>query len=194
MPVTIATNLATSERRAEAEQERHRQHAGEDAEENPERHQHKRVEREQAEAPMRLDDARDHAVEQRRHVTAVHVDDLPPGRAREVLADDVFPAQELVARRDLPALAAGGRVPGRDEAVGIVFSAADLSAQSVKFAGAAVLAAEHAVIFRQPARVVTLHVDDESAFDGHAQSTSSGSLPVGLPSASSVIFSTRASA
>src|SRR5450830_1374186 len=145
---------------------------------------------------MRPQDPNHGAVQQSEPQGAIHMHDLPPCGARKILADDVFPAQEQVARLHLPAIAVGGYIPAGYEALWIVLGAADVSGQPIECAGVAEFAPEHAIIFGQAARVVTLHIDDEPAVDLHGrnQSTSSGSLPVGLPEASSVIFSTRASA
>jgi hypothetical protein len=191
-----ADDVAHQRRRAEAGDELHAQHANECAQQQPERCEHQRIKDETAETPVRLQDSPYDAIEQNGPHRAIHVHDLPPGRPREIVADDVFPAQEQVARLHLPAVAVGGDIPGGGETFGVVLGAADLSGQPVEFAGAAEFAPEHPVIFGQPARVVALYIDDEPFIDLHGrdQSTSSGSLPVGLPELSRVIFSTRASA
>jgi hypothetical protein len=55
--------------------------------------------------------------------------------------------------------------------------------------------ASERVVVGEPAPVAASDANNEEPVpDGQARSTSSGSLPVGLPSASRVIFSTRASA
>jgi len=140
---------------------------GENAEQRPGGHDDQWIENEQAETPVRAHDADNYPVEQRGQQRAVHMQDFPPGRAREVLADDVLPAQEHVTRLHLPVVADGGRIPGRDEAFGVVLGAADLAAQAVEIAGATVFAPEHAVVFGQPSRVVALYINHKPALDLH---------------------------
>src|SRR5450759_4578276 len=106
---------------------------------------------------MRFQHPPDDAIEQGEPAPGtIHLHDLPPDRSLKILADNVFPAQEQVARLHLPAVAVSGDIPGGGETFGVVLGAADLSGQPVEFAGAAEFAPEHPVIFGQPARVVAL--------------------------------------
>src|SRR5665811_1350979 len=122
---------------------------------------------------MRFQHPPDDAIEQGESAPGtIHLHDLPPDRSLKILADDVFPAQEQVARLHLPAVAVGGYIPAGYEALWIVLGAADVSGQPIECAGVAEFAPEHAIIFGQAARVVTLHIDDEPAVDLHGRNQS----------------------
>ena len=73
---------------------------------------------------------------------------------------------------------------------------ADSAGQAVERAGAAVFAAEHPVILGQAARIVALHINDEPPADLHGAVSRrrAARCRSACRAASSVIFSTRASA
>src|SRR6185437_13232909 len=112
------------------------------------------------EPPVRLHEAEHGAVEDQAEINPDRVGNDVPDRQIEVALDEILEAQEVVSRVRLPVTALGVDGPGRDLALADVLGAADLGRDAVELLGFAQLGTEHAVILREPARIVALHIDD----------------------------------
>ena len=107
-----ADNFRNERRRAERGHQVHAQNADERAQQQPCGYQQYRKEGDQREAPifrsMRPKAPLRSATPMVRYICTI----FHQRRPREILADDVFPAQEQIAGLDLPAVAVGGHIPG----------------------------------------------------------------------------------
>jgi len=95
------------------------------------------------------------------------VSDRAPDRRREVALDKVFKTQEIVSRVGVPVVGLGVDGPGCDLVVGRALRAAKGSGKLVKPGKFAQLSPEHAVVLREPARIVSLDVDNMAVLNAH---------------------------
>ena len=97
------------------------------------------------------------------------------GDARSLL-DEILEAQEIVSGAGLPVVRLGLDGPGRDLVVGRDLGPADGGRELVEPAELAQFGPEHAVILRQPARIVSLNIDDMAVLNAHELSPDDGGL------------------
>ena len=116
---------------------------------------------------MRLPEPGDRAVEDETPIDPHGVENRAPDRLGEVALDQVFPAQEIVIGAGLPIAGLGLDGPGRGLAVGGGLQAADGRAELIKPAELAQFGPEHAVVLREAARIVSLHIDDVAVLNAH---------------------------
>src|ERR1700687_482034 len=97
--------------------------------------------------------------------------DRPQNRAQDrrgkVALDQVLEAQEIVTGAGLPVVRLGLDAPGGALAVGRGLRAAYVSGELVQPAELPQFGAEHAVILRKAARIVSLHIDDMAVLNAH---------------------------
>ena len=86
--------------------------------------------------------------------------DRAPDRRGKVALDEIFEAQEIVIGARLPVGGLGLDGPGRDLAVAADLRAADGGGELIEPAELPQFGPEHAVVLREPARIVSLHIDD----------------------------------
>ena len=110
---------------------------------------------------------RDGAGEDQPPVDPHRAEHRAPDRRRQVLLDEILEAEEIVGRAGLPVVRLGIDGPGRDLVVGGDLGPADGGLELVKPAELAQFGPEHAVILRQPARIVALNIDDMAVLDAH---------------------------
>ena len=109
------------------------------------------------------------------------VADDVPDRQREIALDEILKAQEVVGGARLPQfICLGLDGPGRDLAFGDVLRAADLGREMIELLELAQLRAEHAVILREPARIISLHIDDVAVLNAHLKQSPRRLLKGGL--------------
>ncbi len=127
---------------------------------------------EDREPPTGAPEAADGAAENHLPIEPHRVRHGAPDRRGEVVLDEILEAEEVVVRAGLPVLFVAQRPgldrPGRDLVIGFAARPADRGGKLVEPAELAQLGAEHAVILRQPPRVVALHVDDMAVRHAHA--------------------------
>ena len=85
----------------------------------------------------------------------------------QVALDQVFPSQKIVAGSGLPVVALGLDGPGCGFAVGRALRAADGGADLIQPAELAQFGSEHAIVLREAARIVSLHIDDMAVLHAH---------------------------
>ena len=117
--------------------------------------------------PVRLAEAGDGAGEDQPPVDPYRAEHRAPDRRRQILLDEILEPEEIVGRAGLPVLRLGIDGPGRDLVVGRDLGPADGGLELVKPAELAQFGPEHAVILRQPARIVALNIDDMAVLDAH---------------------------
>ena len=81
-----------------------------------------------------------------------------------------------MSRARLPVVRLGIDAPGRDLVVGCDLGPADGRRDLVQPAEFPQLGPEHAVVLRQPARIVSLDIDDMAVLDAHEWSPSCAGL------------------
>src|SRR5258708_37948498 len=92
-------------------------------------------------------------------------------RRGKVALDQVFPAQEIVTGVGLPVACLGFDGPGCGLAVRGGLRAADGGVELIQPAIFPQLGPEHAVILRETARIVSLHIDDVAAYNAPRNGT-----------------------
>jgi hypothetical protein len=112
------------------------------------------------EAPIRPGEAGERAGKNQPPVDPHGVKHGLPDRLRQVALDEILEPQEIVARPGLPVGRLGLDGPGGDLVVGCDLWAADGGVHMVEPAEFPQFGAEHAVVLRQPARIVPLNIDD----------------------------------
>ena len=132
-----------------------------------EQQQEMRVGDEGREAPMRLPEPRDGAAEHQPPIDPHRLEHRAPDRRGKVALDQVFEAQEIVTGAGLPVAGLGLDGPGRGLAVGRALRAADGGVELIQPAELPQFGSEHAVILRQAARIVSLHIDDMAVLNAH---------------------------
>src|SRR5438105_15351148 len=90
------------------------------------------------------------------------------------MLDEVLEAQEIVIGPGLPVVRLGFDGPGRDLVVGGDLGPAHRGGKLIEPAELAQFGAEHAVVLRQPARIVALDIDDVSVLNAHVLSPDGG--------------------
>ena len=119
------------------------------------------------EAPVRLPEPRNGAAEHQPPVDP----DRPEHRAEDwrgkVALDQILEPEEIVAGAGLPVARLGLDAPGRALAVGGGLRAADGGGELIQPAELAQFGSEHAVILRETARIVSLHIDDMAVLNAH---------------------------
>jgi hypothetical protein len=119
------------------------------------------------EPPVGLGKAGDGAAEHQPPVDPHRVEHRVPDRLGEVALDEILKAQEVVGRARLPVLSLGLDAPRGDFAVADALGPADRRRELVEPAELAQLGPEHAIVLRQTARIVALHVDDMAVLNAH---------------------------
>ena len=135
-----------------------------------------RIGDEGCETPVRLAEAGDGAGEDQPPVDPHRAEHRAPDRRRQILLDEILEPEEIVGGAGLPVLRLGIDGPGRDLVVGRDLGPADGGLELVKPAELAQFGPEHAVILRQPARIVALNIDDMAVLDAHVMSPDDGRL------------------
>ncbi len=118
-------------------------------------------------APIGLREPGDGAAEHQPPVDPHRLKHRAPDRRGEVALDEILKAQEIVVGAGLPVVGLGFDDPGGDLAVGNALRAADRGGEVIKPAEFAQLGAEHAIILRKTARIVSLHIDDVAVSNAH---------------------------
>ena len=118
-------------------------------------------------SPMRLPEpGSDRAVEDEPPIDPHGVKNRAPDRRSEIALDQIFPAQEIVIGASLPIAGLGLDAPGCGLAVGRGLQADNGRAKLIKPAELAQFGPEHAVVLREAARIVSLHIDDMAVLNG----------------------------
>src|SRR5262249_6847621 len=120
----------------------------------------KRVEQENSETPMRVQNSKKRAVQNPSAEGTQKIPNRPPGGAREIASYHVFPTQELIRGFDSPTVVSGGEGPCGCMTCSIFGPFAELAGEAVKLTKFFVFAPEQPEIFRPPTRIVSLHIDD----------------------------------
>ena len=121
-----------------------------------------------------LPEPRDGAGEHQPPVDPDRLEHRAPDRRGEVALDEVLEAQEIVIGAGLPVVRLGLDGPGRDLVVGGDLRPADRGGKLIKPAELPQFGPEHAVILRQPARIVSLDIDDMAVLNAHVLSPDDG--------------------
>ena len=129
--------------------------------------QEMRVGDEGREPPMRPPEPARWCREYQAPVDPHGVENRAPDRRRKVALDQVFEPQEIVTGAGLPVAGLGLDRPRRGLAVRRGLRAADGGAELIEPAELAQFGPEHAVILREPARIVSLHIDDMAVLNAH---------------------------
>ena len=116
---------------------------------------------------MRLPEPRNGAAKHQPPIDPHGVENRAPDRCGKVALDQVFEAQEIVAGAGLPFVRLGRDGPGRGFTVGGNLRTADGGGELIQPAKLAQLGSKHAVILRQTARIVSLHIDDMAVLNAH---------------------------
>ena len=120
------------------------------------------------EPPMRPPESRDGAAEHQPPVDPDGFKHRAPDRRGEVALDQVLEPQEIVTGAGLPVVGPGFDRPRRGFAVGRSLRTADGGGvELVQPAELPQFGPEHAVVLRQPARIVSLHIDDMAVLNAH---------------------------
>ncbi len=129
--------------------------------------QEMRVGDEGREAPMRLPESREGAAEDHAPIDPYGMENRAPNRLGKVALDQVFPSQKIVTGAGLPVVCLGLDGPGCGLVVFCGLRAADGGVELIQPAKLPQLGSEHAVILRQTARIVSLHIDDMAVLNAH---------------------------
>src|SRR5882757_2194172 len=129
-----------------------------------------RVGDEGREPPMRFPEPRNRAAEDQTPIDPDGMENRVPDRRGKVALDQVFPSQKIVAGAGLPVACPGLDGPGRGLAVSGYLRAADGGVELIQPAKLPQFGPEHAVILRQAARIVSLHIDDMAVLNAHSTS------------------------
>src|SRR6266403_3455157 len=129
--------------------------------------QEMRVGDEGRETPMRLPESREGAAEDHAPIDPYGMENRAPDRLGKVALDQVFPSQKIVTGAGLPVVCPGLDGPGCGLAVFCGLRAADGGVELIQPAKLPQLGSEHAVILRQTARIVSLHIDDMAVLNAH---------------------------
>ncbi len=116
---------------------------------------------------MRLPESRDRAAEDQTPIDPHGMENRAPDRRGKVALDQVFEPQEIVTGAGLPVACLGLDGPGCGLAVGCDLRAANGGSKLIQPAKFAQFGSEHAVILRQTARIVSLHIDDMAVLNAH---------------------------
>src|SRR6478752_1006508 len=132
-----------------------------------------RIDNEEGKAPMRLPETGQYAVEDDTPENLLGAENRAPDRRGKITLDQIFPAQEIVSGVRLPVACLGVDGPVR----GLASSAlrtVDGGSELIQPAELAQFGSEHAVVLRQAARIVPLHIYDVAAFNAHCKISPTG--------------------
>src|SRR6266446_4547802 len=112
-------------------------------------------------------ESREGAAEHQTPIDPYGMENGAPDRLGKVALDQVFPSQKIVTGAGLPVACLGLDGPGCGLAVFCGLRAADGGVELIQPAKLPQLGSEHAVILRQTARIVSLHIDNMAVLNAH---------------------------